>query len=139
MMEFGEFIRQGKVAQVRSSAPKARSLASAAEDRMRFLKSIRKTGENATYIIENAYDVIREFAEARLAMDGYSTGSHEATVSYLQKMGFPEPEVLFIDELRKNRHKIKYYGKHMDLGYALEVLTFLDRVYGRLKELCAGL
>jgi hypothetical protein len=135
MMDFDEFLRTGAVTQRMKSMPKARSLAAAAEDRMRFLKSIRKTGENATYMIENAYDIIREFAESRLAMDGYDSGSHEATISYLGKIGFSPAEVGFIDDLRKNRNRIKYYGKSMDLGYALEVLEFLDRIYEKLRDM----
>jgi len=135
MMEFDEFVRQGLVSRHSKDAARTRNLIIESGNRMRFLRSIKKTGENAGYIVENAYDIIRELTEARLSLDGYKSSSHEATVAYLRKLGFPEADVIFIDEMRKTRHKIKYYGKTVDIDYALSVLEFLGSIYEKLLKL----
>ena len=56
--------------------------------------------KNANSIIKDCYDIIMEMLRASLLLEGYfSSGSysHEAEVSYLQKLGFPESEIFFLN------------------------------------------
>ena len=135
MKDFDEFVREGLVRTQRKDVARARSLVEETRNRTRFLKSIPAAKENASYIVENAYDIIRELIEARLSMDGYKSYSHEATVAYLKKLGFPGSQALFIDDMRKVRNGIKYYGGGATLDYALTVLKFLETAHEKLEKL----
>ena len=135
MMDFEEFLREGLVRMQGKDAARAKNLIAETKNRKRFLESISKMKDNATYIVENVYDIIRELIEAKMSMDGYKSYSHEATVAYLTRLGFHESEVVFIDELRKIRNRIKYYGKSIDFDYALSVLQFLGKIHEKLMRL----
>jgi len=70
--------------------------------------------------------------------DGYKASgpaAHEAEVSYMIKLGFSESDAEFMDEIRYSRNGIFYYGKRFDSEYAKKVLSFLDIIYPKLKEL----
>ena len=87
------------------------------------------------FIIEGGYDIILELVRARLLSDGFnSSSSHEAEVSYLRVIGFPESDARFMDELRFARNGIQYYGKSFDWEYADQVRKFLNRNYDLLKD-----
>jgi hypothetical protein len=134
MIGFDEFVKLGKVKKVKRDMARAKSIIGEAEHRLKFYKKIQITSESANYIVENMYDVIREFIDAKLISEGYKTYSHEATVSYLKILGFSDYEVKFADELRLIRHKTKYYGLITDIEYAKKVLNFLEGIYKRLKD-----
>lgn len=134
MKNFEEFIGSS-VKRQRQELPKAKSLVMQADQRVKFIASIPKTAENANYIVENVYDVIRELLEAKLAIDGFKSYSHEAAVAYMQVLGFSEFEVKFTNELRKIRHGIKYKGENTSLEYAHQTITFLEKVMPKLKTL----
>ena len=69
-------------------------------------------------------------------LDGYNAGnSHEAEISYLSVLGFPEADVSFIDELRYYRNGIKYYGTILNKDYAQRVLAFMNKNYHRIRSL----
>jgi len=125
MKLFDQFISEGSVHQHHVEPARARALIEEAENRHRFLHTISLVEENANYIVENAYDVLRELIEAQMSFDGYKSYSHEADIAYLCNMGFHEGTMRFADELRRIRNGIKYYGKHTDLAYAKKSLEFL--------------
>ena len=87
--------------------------------------------------IENVYDVLMEIIRAKLLAEGFKSGgegAHEAEVSFLRKLGFPESDVRFMNNLRYFRNGIKYYGKDFDKETATKALSFLDKAYPKLKS-----
>ena len=141
LRNFEEFLEIGIIKRRTPDFSRAKSLVQEAEKRKRFLKElsdkIKITDDNANYFIENVYDVLIELIRAKLFIDGFKSsgeGAHEAEVSYLRKLNFPEADVKFMNSLRYFRNGIKYYGKSFDKEYAKRVLFFLDKVYLKLKE-----
>lgn len=99
------------------------------------IKIIGINEKNANSIIKDCYDIIMETIRARLLLAGYvSSGgyAHEAEISYLKKLGFPDNEVSFLNELRHFRNSITYYGKVLDKNYAKMVFDFLNKIYPKL-------
>lgn len=91
---------------------------------------------NANFIVDYCYDVIMELIRAKMLIDGYNPGnSHGAEVSYMEIIGFLEPEIRFIDDVRYYRNGIKYYGTIIDMEYAEKVREFMEKAYPRLKVL----
>jgi len=102
------------------------------------IKIIGINNKNANSIIKDCYDIMIEIIRAKLLLEGYSFSgnyAHEAEISYLKKLGFPDNEVSFLNELRYFRNSIMYYGKILDKEYAEKVLDFLNKIHSKLKKL----
>jgi len=92
---------------------------------------------NSNSIIKDCYDIVMEMIRAKLLLEGYSSSgsyAHEAEISYLEKLGFPENQISFLNELRYFRNSITYYGKILDTEYAQKVFDFLTKIVGELKK-----
>lgn len=87
------------------------------------------------YILENAYESMREAADALLYKDGFKSYSHEASISYLKKKGFNESDLIKMDRFRKIRNDIKYYGGTADELDAKDALTLADSIISMVKKL----
>lgn len=138
---FDEFLNNGIVKKRTPDVFRAKSLIEEAEKRKKFLDNLVSalsiSDENANYFIENSYEVIIELLRAKLLIDGFNSsgeGAHEAEVSYMRKISFPENDVRFMNDLRYFRNSIKYYGKGFDKDYVKKVLEFLNMMYPKLKE-----
>ena len=60
--------------------------------------------------MENAYESVREMADAILFLEGYKSYSHEASLAYLKILGLPESVVESISNTKQRRNDIKYSG-----------------------------
>ena len=136
MKEFEDFLKSGDVRKQEKNEILAKALIKSSE---KSLKNIRRTKIdelNAESVVSDIYDIIRELIEARLVFEGYKSYSHEATILFLKKFKeFDEYEIDFLDNLRKIRNSIKYYGKEATEENALNTLKFMDSVLPKLKKL----
>jgi hypothetical protein len=131
MVEFEDFISSGEVRKQEVDKNLNRVLIESALDRKLFLEKEIKTPK---YVIENVYDTLRELIEARLALEGYKSYSHQATILFLKKFKqFNEFEISFLENLRKFRHGLKYYGKLASVSDSLKVLKFFKDIFSKLK------
>ena len=78
------------------------------------------------FIIENVYDYLRERIEAHMYENGFKPESHEDVIQYAVRFMCDKDQVFF-NELRLNRHRVKYAGAVQPQSYAKKVLTFLDK------------
>jgi hypothetical protein len=139
---FEEFLQLGTVKKVSADRPRAGFLIEESQKSMIGLKKrVDAPGideYNANSVVKDCYDVMIELIRAKLLLDGYSasgTHAHEAEVSYLKKLGFPEGEISALNELRHFRNSITYYGKILTVEYAKQVAGFTIRIYPQLKDL----
>ncbi len=140
MRKFEEFIRGEIVKRQSPNRNRAISLLREAEDKKAFLdltiSKIPSDKMNANFVVDYCYDIIMELVRAKMFIDGFNAGnSHEAEVSYLQILGFPQTEVEFMDELRYYRNGTKYYGTILNSSYAKKALNFLNKNYTKIKNL----
>lgn len=135
MKNFEEYLKKGIVKTRKKNVARVKSILEEADKRLKFYNAISVSEESANYIIENMYEVIRELIEAKMILEGYKSYSHEATVSYLKKLGFSSSEVEFMDELRSIRNQTRYYGHLVNVEYAKKVSEFVNKTYPRLKTL----
>lgn len=141
LYQFEDYLKQGIVKKQSPDRLRAISLIKETEKSYDSLMEIEKkigiNERNANHIIKNAYDIIMELVRAQMFIQGYSSvgkGAHEAEVSYLRKLNFPEHEVQFVNQLRYFRNGITYYGKQFDKEYAERVLNFLKKILAKLKK-----
>ena len=89
--------------------------------------------EPPKFALENAYEAIREMADAYLYKDGFKSFSHEASIIYLEKLKMPASLVAKADWLRKRRIGIKYYGEDATMEEAQEAILIAEEMFKRLK------
>lgn len=137
---FEEFMQNGTVTKTSPNMPRAKSLVSEAGSRRKFLREmLSKIGmrdDNANYFVESSYDILISLLRAKMLAAGYSSsgkGAHEAEVSFMRKLEFPEKDVRFMNELRYHRNGILYYGERFDSHYGKKTVDFMERVFPELK------
>ncbi len=102
------------------------------------LEKVGIKDNNANSIIKDCYDLLMELVRAKMLLDGFNASgayAHEAGVSYLQKLNFPELEVYFLNEMRYFRNSATYYGKILSKEYAEKVVDFFRKLYPKLKSI----
>ncbi len=139
---FYEFVKRGIAKKVRPDFKRGISFKAKAEKKNKLmqerLEKLGLTDESAEDYIESCYDIIMLLIRAKMYIDGYQSvgfGAHEAEVSYLRNLGFPEHDVQIADELRYFRNGMLYYATTLDKEYAQKVLSFLDQVYPQLVKI----
>lgn len=119
---------------------RAESLKIMAEERLADVSSQKKTYK----IIEEYYEIVKELATAIMYADGYKTLSHKSLISYLEKnyKDFDRGEIFIIDELRRLRNNIVYYGQKVSEEFLVNhkekiskiINTLISIIEGKLKE-----
>lgn len=131
MNEFGFYLEEGEVKKQKPDSSMAKSLLRDAVERfekttMLGIKIFPKI------IFENVYDAVRELLDALLALDGYKSYSHEASIAYLKKYGFEDSVIMELDDFRYRRNASKYYGKPVSEPDALEITNFYKKHSNRI-------
>lgn len=85
------------------------------------------------FIFENIYDGLRDFCDALLAINGFKSYSHQASISYLYKEGFDVSIIEEFDQFRQKRNKSKYYGEIISEEDALRIKEFYFSIKDKLK------
>lgn len=130
MKEFQEFVANGDVRKGMRDIALARSLREFSEKRIKFSQLMPLDEQSAFLTYETVYDALRELIDSLLALEGYKSYSHIASISYLQK--FPEissSEIAKLDNAREKRNLAKYYAKPVTLAEANDILA----LYNTLK------
>jgi hypothetical protein len=129
MLPFEYFIEQKEVKKCSTDLDLAKSLIKEMKERIE--KSlILDISVFSKFIFENIYDGLRDFCDALLAVNGYKSYSHQASISYLVKEGFDISIIEEFDQLRHKRNSSKYYGESVSKEDAIRIKEF----YFKLKE-----
>ena len=113
------------------SVARSKSLKDMAEDRLADIKHEKKPYK----LVEQYYEIIKELITALMYADGYKTLSHKSLILYLEKnynAAFSKDEFILVDDTRKLRNDILYYGKQVDK-------SFLINHEGKLKIIISKL
>ena len=86
-------------------------------------------------IFENVYDALRDFCDALLALEGYKSYSHEASISFLSKKNFDFAMVSQLDNFRYKRNSSKYYGKPIIPEEAKDIKSFYLQIKDKLNKI----
>lgn len=131
--EFSFFVERGDVRKQSKDARLSSATMKEGEERLAFAKGLAGTAK-PKYVLENAYEAMREAADALLYLDGFKSYSHEASIAYLLGKGFPESELAEFDRFRRIRNGIKYYGGECEPDDALAALRLAESVITRVRK-----
>ena len=89
----------------------AQSILEASEKQMRYTLTLEPTDESAFNIIRNIYECFRMIGDALLAFKGKKSEDHIEQVKVLESLKVKtERPIKLVDNLRRMRHNINYYG-----------------------------
>jgi len=135
MKKFEFYLNEKVVKKVSSDPSLANFLLADAKER--FSQSIKlKLKEFNKIIFENVYDSLRNILDALLAINGFKSYSHEASIAFLQKFNIEESIILELDNFRYQRNSSKYYGKNISLESTTEIINFYNKYSEKLIKLC---
>ncbi len=133
MKEFKYYIIKKSVKKQAPDANTAKATARTAIERISFAKSIINT-HKSKFVLENAYESAREYLDAILYLKGYKSYSHEATIAFAHENGLTITEAKTLDNLRKQRHGIKYYGEETTNEEAILAIQLAEKTIRKLSE-----
>lgn len=133
MKEFPYFVKINAVKRQSPDIHLAKATAIESRDRMQMAKSIFGV-QKSKYVLENAYEAVRELIDSILFLEGYKSYSHEASVAYLSQLGFSESQINHVDRLRRKRNGIKYYGEDATSEEAENALKTAEETIKKLLE-----
>ena len=105
---------------------RAKSLLDTVIVRLDAIRLLQKSDSRkfSSKIVEEYYECVLELITAIMSVDGFKTrsdaaGSHIAAIEYLHEnyKELDDGEIALIDDLRKKRAGITYYGRHVKEDY----------------------
>lgn len=130
MDDFEIYIKDEKVKKQASDTELAKSLISDAKQRIEKINQL-DIKSFSKIIFENVYDALRSILDAILAVDGYKSYSHEASIVYLKKYKIEDSVLKEFDDFRYKRNASKYYGKSVSAEDALDIINFYKNYSGK--------
>ena len=103
----------------------ALSILVAAEREMNFTLTLTVSEASASTIIRNIYESFRMLGDALLVAKGIKLEDHIAPIKELIKLDVSTPRSLrVLDNLRRLRHSINYYGYKPKLAEVKDFISF---------------
>ena len=117
------------------------SLQEKARLRLKRAKNTEVTEETVSFVVEDYYEVIKEFLVAYLLKNGLKSGNHQCLISYFYKKHPDyEHEALLIAQMSFFRNRLDYYGESIPLSFYkknkeefLKIITLLERLVGEIR------
>ncbi len=115
---------------VRKNPARAKSLIDMARERLTDINKEQKPYR----IVEDYYEIIKELITALMYLDGFKTLSHKMLVLYLKENynQFSRHEIIIIDELRKMRNNIVYYGQKIGKEFLINNEKMIESIINKL-------
>ncbi|MBR9678472.1 MAG: hypothetical protein GOU97_04250 [Nanoarchaeota archaeon] len=108
----------------------ALSIIKAAKKDMEFTLSMRVTEDSGSTIVRNVYECFRMLGDALLVAKGVKSEDHVAPIKELLKLRVVTTRPIFvIDNLRRLRHNINYYGYGPKLIEVRDVISIAESCF----------
>ena len=125
-----EFIRSVDV-----DPEKINSLVGMAKRRLNFVKSIKTTEENASFIFDDYYEVIKELLIALMLKKGIRSKNHQCLFTFFAKEFNYEAEVNIIKQMNYLRNRLDYYAEPIEYAYFQENYKSFESIINLLLKL----
>ena len=139
---FENYLKGGFVRKKTSDSEEAKALLEKAKNRLEYTKSREVNDKTSQFVLEDAYESIRESAQALLSIKGFKPYSHEATIAFIKKFyssDFNEEEVHKFDRFRQLRNDSFYKAKPIinedAKSSVLFAVEFINKVNLLLKSI----
>lgn len=108
----------------------ALSIVGAAERDMKFTLSMKHTDEAGPTIVRNIYECFRMLGDALLVLKGFESEDHIIPMKELLKVKVETTRPLnLIDNLRRLRHNIDYYGYKPNIIEVKDAISIAETTF----------
>jgi uncharacterized protein (UPF0332 family) len=108
----------------------ALSIAEAAERDMRFTLSMEISEASGSTIVRNIYECFRMLGDSLLVLKGIKSEDHITPIKELTKVEVKtDRPVNLIDNLRRLRHNINYYGYKPKIQEVKDVISIAESTF----------
>ena len=108
----------------------ALSIIEASKKDMNFTLSLKSSEESGTTIVRNIYECFRMLGDALLVAKGIKSQEHIAPIQELLKLKVNTSRPIYlIDNLRKLRHNVNYYGYSPKLIEVEDVISLAESCF----------
>lgn len=113
----------------------ALSIVNAAKKDMKFTLTLEPTGESGATIVRNIYECFRMLGDSLLVAKGIESEDHITPIKELLKLQVSTNRpISLIENLRKLRHNINYYGYSPKLIEVEDVISLAKSCFNPLLE-----
>lgn len=135
MYDFNFYLSEGKVKKQKVDFELAKSLIN---DSINRAEKVMKLDKDifSKIIFESIYDSLRGILDALLAVNGYKSYSHEASIAFLKKFDIEDSLVNELDMFRYKRNSSKYYGRDILKQDTTEIIEFYNTHANKFIQLC---
>ncbi|MEA3379185.1 MAG: hypothetical protein U9Q69_06160 [Nanoarchaeota archaeon] len=124
-----------KIRYKRPDKKNALSIIEAAKRDLKFTLTIKPCGNSASTITRNIYESFRMLGDALLVARGISSINHLMPVKELMKIKVKTKRPInLIDNLRRLRHNINYYGYKPNLEEVKDVISIAKNCFEPLYK-----
>jgi len=135
---FKFYIESGLVRAGSKDPGESKAMIMRASKRLEYVKSQSITEDNASFLFEDIYEVMRECVHGLMAANGYKPYSHEATVAFLDehyKSYFGEKLVEAFNRYRIIRNNIMYRANFVSKYEAIKALDIAENFVRKTTDL----
>lgn len=129
MKKFEDFIESGEVRKASKDIAFAESLWKDSKQRVEIIMKVPMDENSAAIIFEQIYESLRECTDAFLAIGGYKSYSHLASILYLEKYKeISQSEIHKLNNAREKRNSSKYYAKKILISDTKDLILFYNEI-----------
>lgn len=135
---FNNYLKLGKVKRKTPDFEEAKALLEKSNNRLEYTEAKEINEKNSQFVLEDAYEAIRESAQALMSVKGFKPYSHEATISFIKEYYnsvFNEEELYKFDRFRQLRNDSVYKAIPILNEDAKASLLFAVDFLGKVKSL----
>ena len=138
---FKNYLNIGYIKKKTPDSEEAKALLEKAKNRIGYTESREINDKTSQFVLEDAYEAIRESAQALMSVNGFKPYSHEATISFIKEFyssHFNEEELHKFDRFRQLRNDSVYKAKIVNNEEAkasiLFAIEFINKVNSLLNK-----
>ncbi len=135
MKSVDDYMDENRIKEVAVDRGKARSLAKRSQKRLQTASDRTVTETNAFQILENVYEAIREIIEAAMALEGYLSRDHVATIAWAaENLDLKRTTANRLHKFRKLRNASRYEAEEITPEQAYDIISFAELFIGDLAD-----
>ena len=113
----------------------ALSIVEASEREMKFTLSIKPADDSGATIVRNIYECFRMLGDALLVSKGIKSEDHLTPINELMQVKVEtERPIKLVDNLRRLRHSINYYGYRPKFSEVNDVISIANGIFEPLLK-----
>ena len=130
-----EECKQDFIRNVAVDSEKINSLVEMAKKRLKFIQSIKATEENASFLFDDYYEIIKELLIALMLKKGMRSKNHQCLFTFFAKEFDYDAEVNIIKQMNFLRNRLDYYGEPIEYAYFRENYKSFENIIDLLLKL----